>query len=447
MTLLSPFARRVAGVFATRITRFVVGLAISLLLARILAPAGRGQYALLVLLPGMLMALGQLGLPSAISFFAGRGRSGRDLERLALLLALVLSLVLVGVTALALPWVASTLLEPAPEELLAVSLAGLPFQFVAAFTGAALIGRQRMRNYNVILVGQSLLMLALVVVLVLVLDLGVTGAAISYASVAVATATATAIELRRVVREESAEAEDAARSVATSQLVGYGLRIYPASVAGYFSYRSDVLLLSAILADPVPIGIYTFAVSLAELTFFIPDSVSTVFFPRVAGMERAGADALAPQVSRFTVLVTALAALALIPTGYVGIRVLLPDYVDSFAPFLVLMPGIVALSISKVLSGYLGGLDLPLSVAAASGLNLVVNVIANLLLIPVAGVVGAALASCISYAVHAAMLVTIASRLSRQPPAAYVIPTGAEMTRLTDGIGALLRRVRPGAAA
>lgn len=79
--MVTPFARRVAGVFATRVARFGIGFATSFLLAGMLLPEGRGQYALLVLVPGMLNALGQLGLPSAMSFFAGRGMRLDHLQR------------------------------------------------------------------------------------------------------------------------------------------------------------------------------------------------------------------------------------------------------------------------------------------------------------------------------------------------------------------------------
>jgi O-antigen/teichoic acid export membrane protein len=161
-------------------------------------------------------------------------------------------------------------------------------------------------------------------------------------------------------------------------------------------------------------------------------------------MERERADALAPQVSRFTVLVTALAALALIPAAIVAVTVVLPDYLGSLAPFLVIMPGIVALSISKVLSGYLGGLGLPLSVAGASGANLGINLAANLLLIPAVGIVGAALASLVSYVAHATLLVIVASRLSRRRPLEFVLPGGAEVRRLADGLRAAWRRIRAG---
>ena len=280
-------------------------------------------------------------------------------------------------------------------------------------------------------------MLTLVVALVGFLGMGVAGAITAYASVAVLAALATGVELARAVREESGPQP----AIGLSQVLGYGFQIYPASVTGYFSYRSDVLILSAMLGDAAAIGLYTFAVSLAELTFFVPDSVSTVFYPRVASMERDAADALAPQVARFTVLITTLSVLLLIPAAFLAVIVILPDFFGSIVPFLVLMPGIVALSISKVLAGYIGGLGLPLSVAGASGANLVINIVANLLLIPPLGIAGAALASLISYSVHAALLVLIAARLSRRPALGYVIPTAAEISRLADGLRELRGRM------
>lgn len=438
MTSVTPFARRVAGVFATRVARFGIGFATSFLLAGMLLPEGRGQYALLVLVPGMLNALGQLGLPSAMSFFAGRGMRLDQLQRLGWGLTALLSVVLVSGTIALLPLLSTTVLQPVSGDLVLVALASVPFQLATAFAGSTLIGRQRLRNYNLIIVAQSALMLGGVIFLVGVLDIGVPGALISYVAVAIIAAVATAVELQRVVRSEPADGP----RVNLGGFVSYGIRIYPASVTGYFSYRADILVLGAMLGDAAAIGLYTFAVSLAELAFMVPDSVSTVFYPRVAGMDRRSADVLAPQVSRFTLLVTGIAVIALIPAAYVATHVVLPAYSGSMGPFLVLVPGIMALSVSKVLAGYIGGLGLPLMVARASVTNLVVNLVANVLLIPPFGIVGAALASLLSYVVHATMLAVIASRIARRRPLEYVIPTAAEVRRLSDGIRDVTSRLR-----
>ena len=440
MTVASPFARRVMGVFATRVVRYAVGFVTSFVLARILGPAGRGVYYLVILTPTTLVALGQLGFPSAVSFFAGRGRSGKALQRTSLILVAALSAVLIGATLLALPLLQGSLLKAAPEELVRLALISLPFQFLASFAGSALIGRQILRNYNLILVAHSLLMLALIVVFVGVLGLGVVGAVVANVATAGAVAVATTIELRRVVHRDPEEAERP--GVRLSELASYGVKAYPASVAGFFNYRADVFLLSALLGDPQAIGLYSLAVSLAELTFFVPDSVATVFFPRVAGANRRTADELAPSVSRFTVLMTGLSVLGLVPAGFAAVYVVIPDFVASLPAFLIILPGILALSVSKVLSSYISGLGLPQRVAFVSSAALAINLAANLLLIPPFGFHGAAAASLISYSAHAAMLVVITSRLSHRPPRDYLVPTAAEWRRLRSGLHELRDRLR-----
>jgi O-antigen/teichoic acid export membrane protein len=440
MTVASPFARRVMGVFAARVVRYAVGFVTSFVLARILGPAGRGMYYLVILTPTTLVALGQLGFPSAVSFFAGRGRSGVALLRTSLILVAGLSAVLIAATLVALPLLEGSLLKAAPEELVRLALFSLPFQFLASFAGSALIGRQVLRNYNLILVAQSLLMLGLIVLLVGVLGMGVAGAVVANVVTAGAAALATTIELRRTVQRDPEE--DERSGVRIGELASYGVRSYPASVAGFFNYRADVFLLSALLGDPKAIGLYSLAVSLAELTFFVPDSVATVFFPRVAGANRSTADELAPAVSRFTVLMTALGVVGLVPAGFAAVYVVIPDFIASLPAFLIILPGILALSVSKVLASYVSGVGLPQRVAFVSTAALAINLVANLLLIPLIGFHGAAAASLISYSAHAAMLVVITSRLAHRPARDYLLPTVAEWQRLRSGLGELRSRLR-----
>jgi hypothetical protein len=61
--------------------------------------------------------------------------------------------------------------------------------------------------------------------------------------------------------------------------------------------------------------------------------------------------------------------------------------------------------------------------------------------------VGASLASVLSYTTQAVVLALIAARLSRRRAGDYLLPTGAEVRRLADGVRELrghLGRVRRG---
>jgi O-antigen/teichoic acid export membrane protein len=445
MTGTSSFSSLVARVYATRLLQFACTVAVAFLLARLLGPEGRGVYSLLLLLPSTLFAIGQLGLPSALTFFAGAGRSLGSLLAAAIGLGTVLAGVLLVASLLALPALQPVLFEAAPLQLLQVAALALPIQLAASFFGSILWGRQLVRPYSRVLAVQSVGWLLAVGGLVGVAGVGVPGALASYMLVTGGGALAVVI---LALRQRSSE-QVAERAIGTSReavgagtLLGYGLRLYPAGLTTFLSYRADLFLLSALLGDAAAIGLYAVAVSFAEISFQVPDSVATVFYPRVAGSERAEADRMAPSMARFTLLASAIAAVALIPLVWLAIRIVLPAFDGSLLPFLILLPGAVALGLSKVLSGYISGLGRPgpVSVIAASALG--VNLILNLVLIPPLGIVGAALASMTSYAAHAALTVGLASGLSGAGYREFILPGRVELRLLIDRLTALWNRRR-----
>jgi O-antigen/teichoic acid export membrane protein len=452
VTRADSFSSQVARVYATRLVQFGCTVAVAFLLARLLGPDGRGVYALLLLLPSTLFALGQLGLPSAITYFAGGGRSLGSLVRAALGLGAALSGGVLLVSLVVLPPLQPILFSAAPLDLLRVAVLAFPIQVVATFFGSMLWGRQLVRPYSRVLALQSLAWLAAVAGVVGIADLGVAGALASYLLVTGAGAVAVVtIVLRRSAREDAEPAEPlepaAARElraprrpVRAGELLGFGLRLYPAGVTTFLSYRADLFLLSALLGDAGAIGLYAMAVSLAEITFQVPDSVATLFYPRVAGSTRADADRMAPAMARMTLLITLLAALALLPIAWLAIRILLPGFEGSLLPFAVLLPGTVALGLSKVLSGYISGLGLPGPVSVIAATALGVNLVCNVALIPALGIAGAALSSLVSYTVHALLTVRLAGRLSGSPFGAFVSPGRGEVQRLAERFAALRRR-------
>ena len=445
MTATSSFSSLVARVYATRLLQFACTVAVAFLLARLLGPDGRGVYSLLLLLPSTLFAIGQLGLPSALTFFAGAGRSLGSLLAAAIGLGAVLAGVLLVASLLALPALRPVLFDAAPLQLLQVAALALPVQLAASFFGSILWGRQLVRPYSRVLAIQSVGWLLAVAGLVGVAKLGVPGALASYLLVTTGGALAVvALALRERSRERVVDAATGTsrEPIGAGALLGYGIRLYPAGLTTFLSYRADIFLVSALLGDAAAIGLYAMAVSFAEISFQVPDSVATVFYPRVAGSERAAAHRMAPSMARFTLLLTAVAAVALIPLVWVAIRIVLPAFDGSLLPFLLLLPGTVALGLSKVLSGYISGLGRPGVVSVVAGTALAVNLILNLVLIPPLGITGAALASMTSYAAHAVLTIGLASRLSGARYREFIQPGRAELRLLVDRLMALWQRRR-----
>ena len=440
----SAFTRRVAGVFATRVLQFGSTIAVAFLLARLLGPDGRGAYSLLLLLPSTLFALAQFGLPSAVTYFSGSGSSLASLMRIGAGATIGLSVVLIPLTILALPALERSVFQAAPSDLLRFALIAFPIQLASSLFGSMLWGRQLVRRYSLVLAAQSIGSLLVVLLLVGAAGMGVTGALVGQLVVTGVTAVVVMYSVRQqAAREERAEATtDSARRPAANvrELLGYGIRLYPASISTFLSYRSDLFLLGLLVGDAAQIGLYTLAVSLAEITFHVPDAIATILYPRVAGSDRSEADRIIPSISRFSLLVTLLAALALIPTAFVAVRLILPDFGGSIVPFLVLVPGTVALSVSKVLSGYISGLGRPLPVGMIAVGALLANLALNMVLIPAMGIAGAATASLVSYSLHALLTTVVASRLAGAPPHAFLLPGPAEISLLWRRLRDLARR-------
>ncbi|MGA2513483.1 MAG: polysaccharide biosynthesis C-terminal domain-containing protein [Candidatus Limnocylindrales bacterium] len=438
--IIGVFARRVGSVLATQVTLFVIAFATSILLSRLLGPDGKGAYVAVVTLPGMLAAVGMFGLPGAANYFAGCGASLKSLIRAAYLFTAVLSVVLVGVVWFSLPVLESSILRAAPENLVKVVLLTVPFGILASFGGSILYGRQAVRVYNLIQIVLAAVSLAAVVVLVGALRFGVNGAVAGSVLVGVLMAAAVMIAATRL-----GGASPGGTPASLGELASYGARLYPSSLTGFFHYRADTYIIQALMLNAsAALGLYSMAVTMDELVFYIPDSVTTIFLPRVAGSTAEESNRLVGRVGRLTTLLTVAVALCLIPAAFVGIHLILPKFVDCLTAFVVLLPGVVSLSVAKVMTSYVNGRGHPGLVAIGTVTSLVLNVILNVIFIPRFGIVGASLSSLISYTFQAGMAVVFASRLSGQSPLALFVPGSAEVGLLVETGRRLLGRALAG---
>jgi O-antigen/teichoic acid export membrane protein len=417
------FARRVAGVLSTRLTLFVLAFMTSIITARLLGTEGKGVLVAVATLPGMLAAFGLLGLPGAVNYFAGKGHSLPSLIRASYLYAVAMSIVMVAIVWVMLPVLESSVLRAASlhDDLLRLILLSVPLGTLSAFGGSILYGRQAVKSYNLIQIAMAAVSLLCVIVLVGVFRLGVPGAVAGSIVVAVGTTVLVMFATHRLAGRDAAGPPARMRGLAA-----YAARIYPSSLAGYFSYRADNLLIQALIVDPKQaatlLGLYTTAVMMDELVFYVPDSITTLFLPRVAGSTAEESARMLGRVGRLTFLVTTGLALCLIPVAYLGISLVLPRFVPCLPAFVVLLPGVISLSVAKVATSYVGGRGHPGLVSIGTIVSLVLNVALNLFFIPAFGIVGAALASVFSYTLQAVIALFFAGRLSGQPVLSLFVP-------------------------
>ncbi len=433
------FSGRVVVLFSTQTFGAMVGIFNGILLARLLGPAAKGDYYLLILVPSTAMVLVQLGLPAAFSFYAARGRTVGIVTR-TVVLTVTLSVGALVAVALLLPFLREAFLHGIGLEQILVAFVALPIALNATFTTAIVMGRQAVRWYAAINTAYPIVTALLLVVILGGLGPSVMGAIAVYLIASSIQAIGFAIGARRVSADNVG-----AESVSYRELLRYGLRFYPGSLTSFFSYRVDAYLIAFLLTAPsAPLGYYSMAVGLAEMVFYFPNAVSTLFFPHVAGLPRLESDRQVAMVSRVTLLVTSVFALALIPAAAILIWVVLPAFGPALPALLVLLPGVVALSLSKVVGGYISGIGRPEINSYVSLVSFIVNIFGNLILIPRLGIVGASTASLISYSLTSLLLTVAASRFTRTPVVDFWVPRMSDARFVVATSLGLLRGLRKG---
>jgi O-antigen/teichoic acid export membrane protein len=205
--------------------------------------------------------------------------------------------------------------------------------------------------------------------------------------------------------------------------VAYGAAQIAALTPAALNSNLDQLVLSQTVR-PADLGRYAIAVSLTSLPIPLVGAIGNVAFPRLAA-QRAVTDATL-EIQRLAVLGSAVLATAmLVPLAAIAYW-LVPlvfgaGYRGAVPLLWILAPGAVFLACGQVTGDLLRGGHRQIVVAWAQGLAAVFTVVLLIVLLPLVGVYGAAIASTIAYGFALAMMLRSLRRLP-QPVTALPVP-------------------------
>lgn len=416
------FGRQVVFTYLLRILLIPLGVVNAVIVARWLGPVGQGVFAALGAFVAIAAMFGSLGLATATTRTAAADPSKTP----ALLANARLTGMVTGGLTLAVLVAARWLL---PDEAFGriapwlVALAGLalPFSLTSSQFQAVLLGRGRIRAYNGIEASDRMALLAASLVLLVGLGLDV---------VALVAATTVWAMAKLVVHHGLLwPASTRARpDLGLLRRMGsVSSRAYLTSLLSFLILRSDVVLVNALLGS-APTGIYSVAVRLAEYVLVLPGAVGTLLFPRIAARDDTSSAGFTALVSRHTAIAITVSCGGLMVVGPWLVRWLFGEpYADGAVPLMILLPGVWCISMQSILSNDLAGRDYPRVLPAVWAVALVLNVSLNLWWIPLFGIVGAAAASSVAYAVSFAAITTY---WLRRFPA--VRPSGLFVIRLEE---------------
>jgi O-antigen/teichoic acid export membrane protein len=433
------FGRNVQSTLVMQAVISVFALALQVLLARWLSEPDRGLYAVVVTFALLGEQVLQLGLRLALIYRIHRASVTPGLALGAALQITVAMLALgLGVALLFDGPLRERLLMGASPAFLWVAVALTALQVLGGLFEAAAraIDRFELRSrYQMLLSAVTLGAVALVLVgarggpLAALLAIAAVRAAL-LAGLAVRVVDETGLDLRPHAAELRATFD-------------FSLRGYLQQLLAKLHERIDVVLLAALSVDAAQIAFYAVAVSVIERLRLVSDSIGAALLPKLAALPPEETGAYAAQVTRHSVFWVCLAALgiALLAPPLMPL-VFGPGYAASVVPLLVLAPAAVLLTVRRLVANYFTASGRPGFNAGVQAGAFALNVVANLALIPRLGIVGAALASLISYGFEALATLFVFRRETGQELGATLVARRGDLAPYLERA----RRYWPGLA-
>jgi O-antigen/teichoic acid export membrane protein len=386
-------------IFVTDCTILLCTVVTSLLGARALGPAGRGDLLVIALWPLVIAMLAQLGLPNAHRYWMAKEpeRCSRLFSN-SVIYTLIIGLISITLADLVVPHLVGQR-SPHVMTLVRIYQVNIPAALFLNLMRGLLEGTRRF-GWS----GMARL-----------LSFIVQGAGFAglwwFGNLTVSTATYTLIvaqtasallatfavwrQLRPRWQPSWAEFKNS---------MHYGLRDYPGTVADFTTLRLDQLMLGGMAASSA-IGLYVVAVRLSEVTTYFSGAVADAILPEVAG-SRGGkqAEFLLSRTLRLTLYINVLVLIPLWIAAPFLLKVLFgASFVPATGAFRWLLAAAVVWSAGAIVISGLQGFGYPGLSTIARFLSAAVTVPALIVLIPRMGIEGAAIASLMGYSVMLAV--------------------------------------------
>jgi len=339
------FARQSLG----SLLALLFGVAVSILLPRVLGPEARGEYQLAVKVAGLVLAVAQWGIPEVLlQALADRRVSQGALIGTSLVLGVSGALVVAVALAAAYPLVQDNLLRGVEPVLLVLTLGGSAVSLIGLLSRRFIQLGGRVDVYNGLDIGRTALFLVLVVIGGVLIPQQALGPTVAWLVGEVALA---AVATTFLWRKTHATTTWSVQPGLGRELATAGAPIQFGLLGMFIGSEGGAFVLNASL-DVSAVGIYSVALSVSRLVLQISVALRTALQPRLLANERDSA-AMTARVTRHGLLwmVTIACGLALGSplAGFIFGR----DF-SAVGPILViLLPGMVAYGVWQLLASHL----------------------------------------------------------------------------------------------
>lgn len=389
----------------------VLGLFLASYLARVLGPTNNGLYALAVLLPTTAVTMGGFGVSSATVFIIGGGLySLSEVLAKQTFVGIALGFFAMAIGSVVIFYFRAKFFPGLQLNVLIIVLLIIPFIFVYTNLVATFQGLQDFRTLGFLTIIPSSVTYMLCLIGLQMTDDKLMTAVIfwgaGYLFALIAIVFLLRVELRNFFVSLWLP------SSFFTDVFSFGIKIYLGNLVTFFNYRLNFYLLDMAVGSHA-LGIYAVTVPITEAIWLIANAVSNVIFPFVASHGVDGAKYnIVPVISRWVFFVSVLMGLVIFLLAQIIVDIAFgKEYTRAVGALYWLLPGVVFFTVTKVLSSDIAGRGRPEINLYLSFFSLVINLLANYVLLPKYGLNGAAMASSVTYCFYTAIISVVYSKL------------------------------------
>jgi O-antigen/teichoic acid export membrane protein len=308
-------------------------------------------------------------------------------------------------------------------------MSALPFALAWWIVPAIPLARERFEAYAWLTVSAPVAVLVLCPSLAAVA--GRTGAVIGFAVGWIVGGGIVAVwAIRYSKRPEAAEGPDHG----VRRAGGFGARAWVNDLFQLVNLRPDLFILSAYYGT-ADTGVYAVTVSITSLVWIVSQPLASVVLPRTAMVTASAEPGLAPAIPaskqvtavRHSVVVSLVAAVAVIPILALAPLVWGPGFDRTLGLGLILLPGVALLGVGRVMVAAFTGQGAANDALLVGLVSFPLTFVAFLLVIPDHGSTGAAIVSCCSYVVASALAAYLFLRTPGHSARAALVPRGEDL--------------------
>ena len=400
--------------FAAQFGAAAIGFGLSIMLSHSLGLEGLGWYRMALLLPTTMVQLLEFGITYANVYHIGRGDvNGREVMRANLWIwGFITAVGLIASTTIILVK-GSQWFPGIPQGLMLLAMFSFPPALLQFYCQSILQGYQDFRRFNYLTVIVQLTTFLLSAFLIFGFHLGVTAVITAFLLGQVLSLLITVLMLRPYLKKVPSAEAHVSWWAYGRKAVGYGWKQHLSAIIAFVNYRIDFFFVNLFLG-PALAGTYYISIQLGESMWMISKVVSTVLLPRLAELhhEEQTRLQLTPLITRLVFSFTALAALVVGALAVPIVSLWGKDAAPAAAALVWLLPGIVMGAATRIIAYDFSARGKPEYNSYLAIVVVVINVAANVLLIPRVGIIGGAISTTIAYTANTIATVYLYRRFS-----------------------------------